>query len=331
MHLQLGNSCLGLKYAREGCRKAKSAGSMLVEARAIRQYAYCCVSVGDYARSTTLCAEARVVLDTLGMCDVRNAIHRNFLDLQAQTHHLQTYYALSRQLNAALIGVPRDQRTEEKVSEAYARINVASSDIRMGRCTDPSVRRNIDVARGLMAGTSNRLGLPTCDFALADLYFHQGNYRESGSLYEQCLPIIDIQGQSAELELVCREKLADIAFAEKDTRRAEQLSFVLLILALRVRNSAATHQALRRIGDIFRSAGDFGTGETLFELALSGFTLMDIHQARRDCLIRLGDIHQMRGEGERARTKWSQARFLFDRSSQLGDVRNCEERLVTEF
>ncbi|KAJ7487908.1 hypothetical protein FB451DRAFT_1390881 [Mycena latifolia] len=324
IHRQLGHSAPALKYAREGCSIAKSAGSMLVEARALRQYAYCCVCVGDYAQSTKLCAEARVVLDALGMGDVRNAIYRNLLNLQAQTYFLQTDFALARQLNSLLVGILGEQRTEEKVSEAYALINIAGSDIKMGR-TDPSVRKNIDTARSLMAGSSNKLGLPACDFILADLYFHQGNYPESGSLYARCLPLVE--GQSAEMEVHCTERMSDVAFAETDAMRAEHLSFVLLALALRVHDLAATHQALRRIGDIFFAQGDSDTAGSLFKLALSGFTFMNIYQARGDCLIRLGDIDRQRGDHETARTQWTEARSMFDRSSQLRDVQRCDERL----
>ncbi|KAJ7466745.1 hypothetical protein B0H11DRAFT_2047551 [Mycena galericulata] len=325
-HQQLGHYNESLKYAREGWLKARSAGSMLVEARAIRQYAYCCVRVGDYARSMKLCGEASVILEALDMHDVRNNTYRLLLNTQSHVHYYQTDFALSRQINVLLIGTPGAQRTQEKISEAYALVNIAGSDVRMGRCGDPTVRMNIDTARSLMTGTSNKLGVAACDLTLADLYFYQGKYRESASLCVEYLPIL--RGQSAEMELICRERLADIAFAEKDMGRATHLSLVLLAFALRVKDLAFTHQALRRIGDVFLVTGDPDSARNLFELALSGFTLMDIHQSRGDCLLRLGDLHRDRGEYEGARTRWTEARLMFDRSSQLGDAQRCEERLA---
>ncbi|KAJ7686191.1 hypothetical protein B0H17DRAFT_719914 [Mycena rosella] len=195
----------------------------------------------------------------------------------------------------------------------------------MGRYDDPSVRRNIEMAKIAMAGTSNKLGVAACDFVLADVYFHRGNYSESGALYARWLPFLE--GQSAEMELLWRRRMVDVAFAENDRRRAARLSFVLLALALRVHDLAATHKALRRIGDIFRADGDSVTAGALFGLALSGFTLMGIHQARGDCLIRLGDIDRERGEFKTARTRWAEARLMFDRSSQLRDVQRCDERV----
>jgi tetratricopeptide (TPR) repeat protein len=172
---------------------------------------------------------------------------------------------------------------------------------------------------------SNKLGIPACDIALAELHFRQGKYSQSASLCADCLSVV--QWKLAEMELVCWERLADIGFAEKDTGRATRFSIVLLALALRVKDLAATHQAFRRIGDLFHSAGDGSTAQNLFELALSGFTLMDIYQSRGNCLIRLGDISLERREYEGARNRWTEARSMFDRSSQLGDVQRCNERL----
>ncbi|KAJ6537614.1 hypothetical protein B0H19DRAFT_371870 [Mycena capillaripes] len=323
LHRKFGHSREALKYSRQGWQKARTAGSMLVEARAIRAYSCCCVSVGDYAQSKKLCAEALVLLEAFGMHDLRNNIYRNVLNLQAEVYYLQTDFLLSRELNVLLLGAPGEQRPEENISKAYALFNIACSDIRMGRCSDPSVLENINTARSLMA--TNKLGIPACDIALADLYFHEGKYRQSASLCTGCLSVL--QGQVTEMELVCWERLADVAFAEKDTGHATHFSFVLLAYARRVKDLAATHQALRRIGDIFLAADDGDTAQSLFELALSGFTLMDIHQSRGDCLIRLGDIDLERGQYEAAKTRWTEARSVFERSSQSGEVQGCNERL----
>ncbi|KAJ7306255.1 hypothetical protein DFH08DRAFT_975991 [Mycena albidolilacea] len=323
IHRQLGHSSEALKCSRKAWLNARMAGSMLVEARAIREYACCCVCVGDYAQSKKLCGKAWVLLKAFGMQDLRNHIYRNVLNLQAEVHYLQTDFLLARELNVSLLGSPGKQHAEDKVSDAYALINIARSDIQMGRCSDPSVITNINTARDLMA--SNKLGIPACDIALAELRFRQGKYSQSASLCADCLSVV--QGKLAEMELVCWERLADIGFAEKDTGRATRFSIVLLALALRVKDLAATHQAFRRIGDLFHSAGDGSTARNLFELALSGFTLMDIHQSRGNCLIRLGDISLERGEYEGARDRWTEARSMFDRSSQLGDVQRCNERL----
>ncbi|KAJ7735380.1 hypothetical protein DFH07DRAFT_967189 [Mycena maculata] len=179
IHRQLGHSSRALKYVREGCRAAKSAACILVKARALRQYTCCCACIGDYAQSMKLCTEARPILAALGMGDLCNAIYRNLLNLQAQVHHFQTDYVLARDLNILLVGTPGEQRTQEKVSEAFARMNIAGSDIRMGRSNDPSVGQNIEMARCLMAGTSYKLGMAGCDLTLADVAFAKQDTRNA--------------------------------------------------------------------------------------------------------------------------------------------------------
>jgi predicted negative regulator of RcsB-dependent stress response len=88
------------------------------------------------------------------------------------------------------------------------------------------------------------------------------------------------------------------------------------------------HDALRRLGDIFLVGGDEQTAHTLFSLALEGFTHMDIHRARGDCMFRLGVVWIARGDRVQARSFWEQARVMFQRSSQEEDVWRCDERLA---
>lgn len=81
---------------------------------------------------------------------------------------------------------------------------------------------------------------------------------------------------------------------------------------------------------MFRSNRDADTALSLFELALHGFTFMDIHQARADCLIRIGDILNTQGKVKESKEMWRAARPLFIRSSQMADVSQCDQRLSAE-
>jgi hypothetical protein len=74
--------------------------------------------------------------------------------------------------------------------------------------------------------------------------------------------------------------------------------------------------------------GDQSTASTLFVLALDGFTEMDVHRWRGDCMLRLGDISQDRGDLHNAATLWKAARPLFDRSSQAKSVARIDAKLA---
>jgi hypothetical protein len=60
-----------------------------------------------------------------------------------------------------------------------------------------------------------------------------------------------------------------------------------------------------------------------------GFTYMDVHQSRAECMLKLGDISNSHGDPLKAVELWSTAGPLFERSSQTQQVQCIEERLAS--
>jgi hypothetical protein len=58
-----------------------------------------------------------------------------------------------------------------------------------------------------------------------------------------------------------------------------------------------------------------------------GFTYMDVHQSRAECMLRLGDISSRSGDQLEAVKLWESARPLFERSSQMKEIQCVDERL----
>ncbi|KAJ7024855.1 hypothetical protein C8F04DRAFT_1269863 [Mycena alexandri] len=81
------------------------------------------------------------------------------------------------------------------------------------------------------------------------------------------------------------------------------------------------------MGDIFLQENDEVTAISLFTLALQGFTLMDVHCSRAECMIRLGDISEKNGDLLNALELWELARPLFERSSQTKQIQAIDERM----
>ncbi|KAJ7712372.1 hypothetical protein B0H16DRAFT_1813538 [Mycena metata] len=88
------------------------------------------------------------------------------------------------------------------------------------------------------------------------------------------------------------------------------------------------YKALQFLGDVSLREQDEVTATSLFTLALGGFTKMDVHRSRAECMIRLGDISNKHGDFLKALELWKQARPLFERSSQAKQVQHIDERLV---
>jgi hypothetical protein len=66
----------------------------------------------------------------------------------------------------------------------------------------------------------------------------------------------------------------------------------------------------------------------LFTVALEGFTEMDVHCSRAECMLRLGDISMGHGDPLKAVEFWDGARPRFECSSQAKQVQHINERLA---
>ncbi|KAJ7234819.1 hypothetical protein C8J57DRAFT_1248965 [Mycena rebaudengoi] len=87
-------------------------------------------------------------------------------------------------------------------------------------------------------------------------------------------------------------------------------------------------QAFRCLGQICSTEGDDETALRLLNVALDGFTFMDIHRWRADCMVRIADILNNPGEVMKAVEPWKAARPLFKRSSQLKDATKLAAKLA---
>jgi hypothetical protein len=73
---------------------------------------------------------------------------------------------------------------------------------------------------------------------------------------------------------------------------------------------------------------DEDTATSLLTVALDGFTYMDVHRSRAECMLKLGDISNRHGDQLKAVELWTTAWPLFKRSSQRKQVQFVDERLA---
>ncbi|KAJ7698500.1 hypothetical protein B0H16DRAFT_1837248, partial [Mycena metata] len=104
-------------------------------------------------------------------------------------------------------------------------------------------------------------------------------------------------------------------------------STVLLAHSLRSKEKLGIHKALQFIGDGHLMENDEVTAVNLFTVALEGFTSMDVHRSRAECMIRLGDIVRKNGDFVKALELWEAARPLFERCSQVNRVQDIDQRI----
>jgi hypothetical protein len=103
---------------------------------------------------------------------------------------------------------------------------------------------------------------------------------------------------------------------------------VFLAHILQSQEKLALFKALQFLGDGFLGQGEIQTALSLFTVAMQGFTNLDIHRSKAECMVHLGDNSVRNGVFLEAVEHWTTARLLFERSSQPKQVTDMEERLA---
>jgi predicted negative regulator of RcsB-dependent stress response len=186
------------------------------------------------------------------------------------------------------------------------------------------VQRNCDRARKMLDTVGNVEGVTMCDVILADLYLREGNSLAAKTILARCLKVAL---EYSQIQTYCLEQLGDASYWG-DLNGMASWTTVFLVHSLKRKQKIGVYKALRSLGDIFLAQNDKHTATSLFTVALEGFTEMDVHCSRAECMLRLGDISMGHGDLLKAVEFWERARPLFERSSQAKWVQHVDERLV---
>jgi tetratricopeptide (TPR) repeat protein len=161
-----------------------------------------------------------------------------------------------------------------------------------------------------------------CDTILADLYLREGNFLAAMTLFERCLKSSFTR---PDIMSYCYERLGD---PSRWSANVSNWTTVFLVHSVQRREKLGIYKALQFLGDAFLAQDDEHTAINLFAVALEGFTYMDVHCSRGECMLRLGDISKGEGDLLKAVELWTTARPLFERSSQAKQVENINQRLA---
>jgi hypothetical protein len=163
-----------------------------------------------------------------------------------------------------------------------------------------------------------------CDVILADLYLREGNSLAAKTICERHLKVTL---EYPQVQTYCLERLGDTS-CWGYLHGMSSWTTVFLVHSLKRKEKLGIFKALRSLGDIFLYQNDEHTATNLFTVALEGFTEMDVHRSRAECMLQLGDISMGHGDLLKAVEFWGRARPLFERSSQAKQVQHINERLA---
>ncbi|KAJ7719500.1 hypothetical protein B0H16DRAFT_1700224 [Mycena metata] len=312
-----GNYNVARAYAQEAQRLAKLSGDLFQEAIGLYYEHKCQQVLGDYESCILLCTQARTLLGLCGM--FHGGLNHHLGNSQAGVHLLKSEYTEGHLiLSQILQDVLGDQNP---YVYGLTLASIAELEVLMGSPTD-EIQSKIDTSKAIFERQGHkRVAIFTLCYQAA-LNLREGDM--SSLLFRQCLR--SGWGNFADIVSYCFERLGDISCWE-GSQHPSSWTTVFLAHAIKENQRLEIHKALQFLGDVFLKENDEATAVSLFTVALEGFTQMDVHRSRAQCMIRLGDIAQKNDDFLRALALWETARPLFERSSQVKRVYDIDERL----
>jgi tetratricopeptide (TPR) repeat protein len=239
---------------------------------------------------------------------------------QAEVHKLKSEYNEAWKLHSEILQISADR---DVVWHAIALMNVAEIEVLIG-VPKHDVQQNIELARSTFTTNGCKPMVICCDIILADLYLREQDLPAAKRLFEKSLKLA---AEDSEFKLFCLERLGNVNSWGPD-KSVPGWTTIFLVHSLRLRAKPELYKALQFFSQLFLMQNDEDTAISLLTVALVGFTYMDVHCSRAECMVRLGDISNNHGDQLKAVELWTTARQLFERSSRLKEVQYVDERLA---
>ncbi|KAJ7458627.1 hypothetical protein FB451DRAFT_1372295 [Mycena latifolia] len=319
-HWRLGDFDAAQDHAQEAQRVARLSANFYQEARAIHIKAIASQSSSNYSQVLSLCNEGRRVLALAGLSGgpIDNALRAE----EAQVHLAKSEYREAHTIRSLVAHAS----SRSPYDYVYAIMSIAEIDIMTG-ASESDVQKNLRIARTMYSAMGSTIGLLGCDQRSADLDLREGRLISAKKTFIQCLN--ESWGTQSDAVMYCLERLGDPSrWGTSGQVEAFPWTIIYLGFGLRLKDKRAIHIAIRALGDVFRAEGDLVTAQSSYVVALEGFTMMDIHRGRADCMLRLGDIEEQDGQLDKALNCWEAARPLFERSLQKAEISQVDARLV---
>ncbi|KAJ7482625.1 hypothetical protein FB451DRAFT_1442105 [Mycena latifolia] len=278
---------------------------------------------GSYNQSILLSQRA---IDLLSLCAMSGGtLCIQILNVRAEVHLLKSEYVEAQIIHTQILRNPLIEQHSHPYRHALSLVTMAHIDVEVGASRD-KVHRNIDTAKQLFSHAGSSRGPILCDITTAALYLNEVDLLKAKNLFQTCLE--SIWGKDTELVTYCLEKLGNASLWVAMDHVPSNWTVIFLVHSLKSKQRLEIHKALQFLGDLYLADGDQQTATTLFTVALDGFTKMDVHRSRAECMLRLGDISELNGDLHKAADLWEMARPLFQRSSQAKQVTHIDEQLA---
>ncbi|KAJ7841100.1 hypothetical protein B0H14DRAFT_2587111 [Mycena olivaceomarginata] len=294
---------------------AKLEGNMHLETFGLHIEALACQAIGEYNLALTLCHQARKLLSLCGLDQCETDYY--ILVAMGKTYYLKSEYIKAQQIHMQIKHTTSDQ--ERSIAHALAVVNLSEITIITGEDID-HIPQILEDTKKIFAAIHHFTGMSFCDLAMAELHLRKEQTVTAKTLLFQYTHSSDSEIFRYSLERLANLKNWGLAATEWVSRWAT----VFLAFGFKWQDRMSVYKALCSVGDIFLANNDSITAFSLFIVALEGFTVMDVHRSRAECMLRLGCISHQRANFQEAILYWKAAQPLFDHSSQAKDVSHID-------
>jgi tetratricopeptide (TPR) repeat protein len=246
-------------------------------------------------------------------------LDRSVRAIQGEVHRYKSEYTEARNIYNEILQEASLQ--QDKYYKAAALCNFAQIDVQIGALQN--VQKTLDMTKTISIFGGNHL-IGWYDCIQADLKLKQGDM-SAQTLFQKGLKVS--WKRDAEMAAYCLEGLGDIR-RWSSPHTMSTWTTVFLAHSISLKQKLEIHKALQFLADVFLIQDDEDTAISLFSLALEGFTYMDVHRSKAECMLYLGDILKRQGHLPRAVEHWETARPLFERSSQMNRIKDIDRRLA---
>lgn len=309
-------------HAQEAQKLAQWSGDLYEEARALHIDADCHRELGQLKTSITLYHRARKLLELCGMSG--GGLDYVLMNGEAEVYLQKSEYAKAHSLYTQII--QNTSADQDPHNYASGLLNVAEIGVLIGE-NKHKVYQNLDKAKTILNALPLSVALHYCDMTLASMHLREGETLIAKIMFQKSL--YAFWGSTSEGVLYNLAKLGDLnKWPSSDFVWVSRYTVVFLAYSGVHQHKLALYQAVQFLGDVFLAQGDQSTASSLFIVALEGFTFMDIHRSRAECMLHLGDISKHRGDLVKAVELWKEAQILFERSLQSNSLAQINKRLA---
>ncbi|KAF8160107.1 hypothetical protein K438DRAFT_1776647 [Mycena galopus ATCC 62051] len=314
---------LGLAALAFAHRSAVSMGYIFMEQASLRWQALGYTRLGNFKHSLELLQKAKLIVACDGIPE--GEAQKRLMNIEGNIYGMKTDYVKARAVQEIILC--QTSPVLAPIQHASCLLNIANLDVMIGASAE-IVAFNVDAAASLFQSTKQLHMMSSCAIIRAHLQLREG--REDAARAEYIRLFSATQSEDRYLASGCLVKLADSANPVHTATDIARWAVVFMAFMMRrsARDILLLHDALRCFGDVLAEQGMDDTALSIFTVALEGFTWMDVHQSKAECMQSIGDLHMRCGELSKAATFWKEARPLFEVSSQRKSVGGIDRRLA---